>query len=304
MVERSVLVDVPELHLTIKNHGGSMEHFHHFLLGFFVPLICHAKASWQNPKYRTVLIRSCGPMDGIIRQLKSPKLRLVDKLEHREMGEGRSRLGAVLRGLAFGSGDRRYMDLRGFDYPVVYNARAFAAAQAGLEDLLGREIARARAGLEAKFPRRTPKIIAIDRGEADPFYLSAVAEAKQAGTLRRSIPNHRQIVDELSNKLGFVLSQKMEGMPLAEQIALFSSADMVVAQHGAALSNLIWAKPGAKVVEIMPRTMPRETQDVGFFSHLAVCKKLKHCFVGQDHDHAPVDPASVAEAALKVSRAS
>jgi hypothetical protein len=301
MVERSLLLDVPELHLTIKNHGGSVEHFHHFLLGFLTPLICHARATWQNPKYRTVLIRSCGPMDGIIRQLRSPRLRIVQRVEHRLMGDGRSRLGTMLRGVALGSGDRRYMDLRGYDYPVVYNARAFSSAHAGLRELLGPEIDAARAALEAKFPPGARKILAIDRGEPDPFYLSASAEARQAGTARRSIPNHRQMVEELTRRLGFVLSLKLEAMPLAEQIALFSSVDMVIAQHGAALSNLIWARPGTGVVEIMPKTMPKEVQDVGFFSHLAACMRLKHRFVAQEHDHAPVDTASVCAAALQVS---
>lgn len=300
MADRSVLLDVPELHLTIRNHGGSVEHFHHFLLGFLVPLIRHAKSTWQNHRYRTVLIRSCGPMDGIIRQLRSGRLRMLEKMEHGRLGEGRSRLGTVLRGIAFGSGGRRYMDLKGYDYPVVYNARAFASAHAGLRQILGPEINAARAAFEGRFPAGARKIIAIDRGEADSFYLSAHAEARQAGSARRSIPNHRQLVDALTEKLGFVLSLKLEGLPLAEQIAIFSSAEMIVAQHGAALSNLLWARPGTAVVEIMPDTMPQEIHDVGFFSNLAACQRLPHRFVRQDHDHAPVDPAKVREAALEI----
>jgi hypothetical protein len=290
----------PDLHLTIRNYGGSVEHFHHFLFGFLVPLVCHAKSSWQNPRYHAVLIRSCGPMDGIIRQLKSGRLRTIDKAEHARLGEGRPRFGSVLRGLAFGSGDRRFMDLKGYDYPVVYNARAFARARAGLNEILGAEIANVCAALEQRFPPGAPRIIAIDRGAADPFYLSANSEAKQAGAGRRSVPNHAEIVEELTRRLGFVLSLKLEGLPLAEQMALFASADLVVAQHGAALSNLLWSRPGTAVVEIMPRTMPQEIQDIGFFSNLAPCLKLRHRFVGQEHDHASVDPAAVADAAAQI----
>jgi hypothetical protein len=300
MVERTLLLDVPDLHLTIRNHGGSVEHFHHFLLGFLVPLVCHARASWQNPRYRAILIRSCGPMDAIVRQLKSSRLQLLDKNAHREMGEGRSRLASIFRGAAFGSGERRYMDLRGYDYPLVYNARVFAAAQRALNQILGTEIAAARTTLDQRFPKGAPRILAVDRGAADPFYLSASAEAKQAGSGRRSIPNYHEMVEAVSRELGFVLSLKLEGMQLAEQIALFSSVDMVIAQHGAALSNLIWARPGTAVVEVMPRSMPREIQDVGFFSNLAKCKQLHHRFVWQDGDHAPVDIADVREAAKQV----
>lgn len=297
MTGRSALLDIPELHLTIKNHGGSVEHFHHFLLGFLVPLICHARASWLSPRYRAVLIRSCGPMDGIIRQLKSARLMVIDKVEHARQGEGRLRLGQMLRGVAWGSGDRRHMDLRGYDYPVVYNARAFAKAQAGLRDIIGAEIDQARVSLEQKFAPGAPKILVIERGAADPFYLSKAAEAKSAGTARRSIANHQQMVEEVSRRLGPVQNMKLEGMGLAEQIALFSMTDVVIAQHGAALSNLIWAKQGARVIEIMPRTMPKETQDVGFFSNLARCKGLPHAFVWQEHDHADVDPVAVSAAA-------
>ena len=38
--------------------------------------------------------------------------------------------------------------------------------------------------------------------------------------------------------------------PIEEQARLFAEADVIVAQHGAALTNLLYASPGAKVVEI------------------------------------------------------
>ena len=126
------------------------------------------------------------------------------------------------------------------------------------------------------------------------------AEAKSAGTARRSIPNYRQVTEEISDRVGPLLSLKLEGMKLVDQVALFSAADVIIAQHGAALSNLVWARPGTAVVEIMPRTMPQAIQDVGFFSHLAACRQLRHRFVWQDGDHAPVDPVLVGEAARQL----
>jgi hypothetical protein len=296
MVERLLFRDIPELHLTISNYGGSVEHFHHFLLGFLVPLVCIRKTTWLNPAYSKVLIRSCGPMDAIIRQFMSGRLKILDKLEHRGLGDKRSRLGTLLRGVAVGTGDLRHMDVRGYDYPVVYSFRAFANAQAGLRELLGGKIDAACVSLGQKFTSGSPRILVVERGEADPFYLSKTAEAKYAGSVRRSIPNHSRMVDEVSRRIGPLLSMKLEDLPLAEQIALFSSVDVVVAQHGAALSNLIWAQPGSCVVEIMPKTMPKEILDVGFFSNLARCMRLHHCFVWQDHDHAEVGPSAVCEA--------
>src|SRR5258706_13262619 len=77
-----------DLHLTIWNMGGYVEHYHHFLLGFFVPLIRYRKRTWQNAAYGQVVIRSCGPMDGLVRQLGAENITILDKSEHRS---GRTR---------------------------------------------------------------------------------------------------------------------------------------------------------------------------------------------------------------------
>ncbi|MGD1085712.1 MAG: glycosyltransferase family 61 protein [Verrucomicrobiota bacterium] len=64
-----------------------------------------------------------------------------------------------------------------------------------------------------------------------------------------------------------------EQMSIARQIQLFSRAEMVVAQHGAGLTNLLWCQPGCKVLELCPSTYLN-----GVFEGLAQC-------VGADHRH-------------------
>jgi capsular polysaccharide biosynthesis protein len=44
----------------------------------------------------------------------------------------------------------------------------------------------------------------------------------------------------------------MEDYPLAKQARLVHEAEMVVATHGAGLANLIFARPGTRVIEIVP----------------------------------------------------
>ena len=39
-------------------------------------------------------------------------------------------------------------------------------------------------------------------------------------------------------------------MSVEEQVKFFSSADMVVGAHGAALTNLVFCRPGTRVVEL------------------------------------------------------
>lgn len=43
-----------------------------------------------------------------------------------------------------------------------------------------------------------------------------------------------------------------EKLTFLEQVALFASAEAVVALHGSALTNLIWCRPGCRVLELAP----------------------------------------------------
>lgn len=53
----------------------------------------------------------------------------------------------------------------------------------------------------------------------------------------------------LLEKEGFVIME-LERLSFLEQIALFKGAEIVVAPHGAGLSNLVFASPGTKVIEL------------------------------------------------------
>lgn len=68
--------------------------------------------------------------------------------------------------------------------------------------------------------------------------------------------NNRTVLndDEVSALLesrGFVLVDPGT-MSVAEQIRTFANADVIVATHGAALANLVFATPGATVIELFP----------------------------------------------------
>ncbi len=83
--------------------------------------------------------------------------------------------------------------------------------------------------------------------------LCAAAEEKKLYVSRKNAA-FRQITNEgevraVLESHGFQ-AVTMEGRSVAEQAALFSSASVVVAPHGAALTNLVFCKPDTKVVEI------------------------------------------------------
>jgi capsular polysaccharide biosynthesis protein len=70
---------------------------------------------------------------------------------------------------------------------------------------------------------------------------------------------------------------KLETVPLAEQAAWFGLTDILVAQHGAGLSNIIWMRHGTHVIEIDP-----DTGSNTLFSHLAPLFGVSYSRLRQD----------------------
>ncbi len=68
-------------------------------------------------------------------------------------------------------------------------------------------------------------------------------------TLRR-VKNEKEVL-ALLEPLGFE-GQMISHLPFPEQAALFASADVIVAPHGAALANLMFCRPGTQVLEVFP----------------------------------------------------
>jgi hypothetical protein len=65
---------------------------------------------------------------------------------------------------------------------------------------------------------------------------------------RRRMVNEAELTERLKG-LGFEFLQ-LEGMTIVEQQALFGTARVVVAEHGAALTNIVWCPANATVVDI------------------------------------------------------
>lgn len=148
--------------------------------------------------------------------------------------------------------------------------------------------------LEVRPPEKLD-ILLVDRGDPDPFYLSH-AVIRGSGTSRRSIPNLATIGAALASipavRTRTVL---LEGRSLSEQIAIFASARVVVAQHGAALANLVWCRPGTGVLEIAPGAGIE--RNPGLFARLSRGFGLRYVRLGQAGAHAAVPPETVAAAA-------
>jgi len=71
---------------------------------------------------------------------------------------------------------------------------------------------------------------------------------------RRKIPEEGRIIDWLKTQ-GFEIIDCGE-MSVKDQAAAFAHAELIVAPHGGALTNLIFCRPGTKVVELLSSNYP------------------------------------------------
>lgn len=99
-------------------------------------------------------------------------------------------------------------------------------------------------------------------------YLMPPAKAKGPEFLylervgRRRCLNDRVIVERCL-ELGFTVIDE-SSRTILEQIDLYRDAKVLVGPHGSAFTNMVWAEPGARIVEMIPSTF-----DVEYHEHLA-----------------------------------
>jgi capsular polysaccharide biosynthesis protein len=116
----------------------------------------------------------------------------------------------------------------------------------------------------------------IDRVEATgivantaPFYIS------RRDSKRRAMANELALEEALAAR--GVKPIILTGLSFAETVRLFRDAPLVVGAHGAGFGNLVFAKPGRKVVEILPIHTP--------FTHHRVNIPNLSRIMGHQHHH-------------------
>ena len=263
------------IHLTIKNLGGSVEHYYHFLLGFLVPLVIEMENYQENKIFlSSVFIRSCGPMDQHLLSLGYQNLKLINKNLHEN---AISNNGVLTNDLL------NYQVVLGQDGGSGYDRNVLRRASKIIKKRL--DTSNSHKNEKLKNSIYEPRVILIKRS-LDSYYNSVNSEIKRSGTQRRSIANIDELEASLRLKFPNFNLLILEGTSLAYQVEEFRAADIVIAQHGAALANLIFARPGTKVIEIFPKG-GYESEEC--FRSLAKCLKLFHYSFEQDSKHAAID---------------
>lgn len=273
----------PICHLAIRNNDGSVEHYYHFLLGYLLPLCTYL--SQQSEEREVLLVRECGPLNRLIHELQIPELLLCERRSHADFPRSFN-----------GSIHFEQTEIGGVDIGCakpVYDLEALArVVREGVRYVRGRlgpSIEAHCRCLEAEW-QASPRLLVVERCSPDPYYNSCLAEIKGGGTSRREITNIAELLAALTAAFGQIRHATLENLSLAEQIALFETADAVVAQHGAGLSNIVWMGRGAHVVEfIQCPEMKRH------FGDLSSVLGIRHHFLERGETRDPVDVRELIE---------
>jgi hypothetical protein len=231
------------------NRWGSVTHYYHFLLGFFLPFVCEEINN-------SIICKFSFPDS---RSMNRHLLFLNDVGFNVEIHDEGSRQSELEQ--------RTYI---GWDHESLYE-------YAQIEKVV--DFLRSKLKL-AKFEDKTNrKIVIVDRSVTN----REEGDFDTYGIDRRSTPNLFKLGERLGDnwEISYV---RLEGASLLDQIELFGRADIVVAQHGAALANLVWCQPKTRVFEISDSQVRSPA-----FEKLSKRMKLIYTKVQQSTSHAEID---------------
>lgn len=245
--------------------AGSVEHFYHFMMSYFLTLDAYIAVK----KPESIVVRDCGPMNA-----------WFDLLDPNTSFEIRPRTDFVAD---------KTGDVPGAVHVMSLEIKSWAHAstiRAARKRVLGRH------GVTPTRPSdRT--LTLINRMPSLPFYREE-SENRTSGAERRSIPNYAELCQALTDVMPL---RDFEGEHLTprEQIRRVNATSILVGQHGAGLTNMVWMTPGSRVVEILPDTMVSEVAR-GHFRDLAHACGHSYKMVRQVGNHTPADVEAVLRA--------
>lgn len=91
---------------------------------------------------------------------------------------------------------------------------------------------------------------------------------------QRRMLNAQAIIDRFPEKCFTIIEP--EELSFREQVALFADAGIIIAMHGAGLTNLLFARD-AQVIEFYPQV--REEKDSSYFFQITSALGLRHCLL-------------------------
>ena len=272
---------------------GSVTHYYHFFYGAMIPLILH---HLENPSAVYRILTDIGPMKRVLCELP---LNVIEFKGPEHVGAlGKFHDDKSLR-RAVAPGETV---VQAYD---AYNSEFYRDEYVQkLSKTRMRKILQFFEDTMPEYVRSIPtyEVILIERA-TDSYYRAGCPDRtqiyKSSGAERRSLSNHVELVATLSAKYGSKFCNiVLERSSIYYQYHMFRNAKVVIAQHGAALANIIFMsnpsgspsktdadRPSGTVVEISP-PWSRQSEH---FRNLAEGCGVAHSSILQTADHSDVD---------------
>lgn len=112
---------------------------------------------------------------------------------------------------------------------------------------------------------------------------------KTSGSERRSIINHNELVNLIKKYFDNynVINISTEYMPIFEQYIIFNTADIVFAQHGAALANILFMQENKNVIEIISKVKLNSGDD--WFKPISKVCNINHFQYITEEEHTNIN---------------
>lgn len=195
-----------------RNNGGFISHYHHFLMGYFLPVLNEVPISLIRNTYFV----DCGPMNTIVREF-----------------------GFLLKDDTINEkGFDNIKEIKGLDGPEeAIPLELIETINSKVDQVLN---------IDSK-KDHDPYILLIDRG---PKVDIDQQIPELGGAHRRTILNMEEVKETLS-EFGTVKTSILETLSFKDQVELFRNASCIVAQHGAGLSSMCFALRCKDLIEIV-----------------------------------------------------
>ena len=258
----------PTLYLPIQR--GPIHGFYHFFVGYFIPLY------WAMSKDRTkkYAVMDAHPLNPWFDLLPGGTPEIIDQAKT-------VKLAYLARRFGFARG-YRVKAFFGWDKWQWFGKRNLG------------EIARIMRSDFDKLARTVttsqPEVIILGRDHTPEHYAKNLPT--RYGTAKRNIPNLREVADYLGRSFTVEL---VDGALLTpqEMVTKCLGAKVLIGQHGAALTNLFFMKPGSHVIEI---GWPDLESDTALEMYRLMCEQLGHHWtrpILQTDRFAEIAPADV-----------
>ena len=206
---------------------GPLHGFYHFFTGYFMPLYWHRL---HTPNKKMAVVDST-PFNHWFSYLRGGEPEIVDR--HKSL-----KLTYKARVWGFASG-YRIRAIRSWDKWSLFHRRPLKAIASAIQEDFAERV--------SEMSTNPPTVVIFGRDHTPDYFRDNLPT--RYGVAKRNIPNLAEVAAAVNKHIPTQLVDAATLSP-EEVFGLCQGAQVLVAQHGAALTNAVFMQPGGHVVEI------------------------------------------------------